>query len=117
MKLLCKDFHIIKTLKTDTKEIKVIPAKTEIRKKRILVHPARIELRKINCEIINPILISKIQKQLYALGFYSENFQGEFNNQTKTAIIKYQVKNNLSIGQLENETVKHILSQKTPFQD
>ena len=31
------------------------------------------------------------------------------------AIIKYQVKNNLPIGQLDNETVEHILSRKTPF--
>jgi hypothetical protein len=79
-----------------------------------LLKPAQIIYTKIHCSPTKTF-ISQLQKQLYDLGFYSGDFLGELTNKTKEAIIKYQMKNNLPIGQLDEGTITRLLAEKTPF--
>ncbi len=108
--LLCSKSYQVKSVYRTTKE-KVVPEVTgtyqgiEIRKK------AGVELQEIYC---NPTkeLIANLQSQLYYLDLYEGNFYGDLNLETKKAIVDYQVKNNLPVGQLDKDTVKCILNEK-----
>jgi len=113
IKLLCKNSYIQETSTSITSEV-IVPSKTKIQAKKVLLKPAEVELKEI---ISNPsqTLIALIQKQLKTLGFYQSYDSGELDVLTKEAIIKYQLKHNLPFGQLTEETVNHILLQETSF--
>lgn len=113
IKLFCDSFYLQRVRKYNMDTI-TVPAKIKLVEEMKLIFPSKTEYRRISCDM-NLDIISKIQKQLFFMGFYSGNFQGKFTDKTKEAIINYQVKNNLPIGQLDEVSVAYILKQKTPF--
>lgn len=106
---LCNQFYLKRQVTQYTKTSES-PEIRETNQKIVLVEKASITLE----EIHNPddfYLIPQIQKQLSTIGFYNGNFQGELTDKTKEAIINYQIKNNLPIGQLDVGTVNQILER------
>jgi len=113
IKILCENSYV-KTRAINSSKEKVIPQKTSIQKNNVLVQEAGFALKRI-IERPSQILIALLQKQLKALGFHQAYVSGDLDTLTKEVIIKYQLKHNLPFGQLTEETVNHILSQKRPF--
>lgn len=111
------------------KEVEV-PAQYATVTKQILVEPRRFEQVQIPAEIktVQRVVIIKdggfmeanevvckedyprylrgLQEKLRDLGHYSGEIDGQLNKGTKNAIVAFQVKNNLPLGQLDYKTLK-----------
>lgn len=89
-----------------TKEV-LIPKESIFKEKYILIEKAKTDRVIIDC--LPPL--KDIQKRLFKLKLYNGEINGELNIKTKQAIINYQLKHHLPIGQLDKSTLKSILNK------
>jgi hypothetical protein len=68
-----------------------------------------IEWREVLCESnCTPTVIEEIYQKLTALGYYCGKQKSLISSDFKNALIKYQIKNNLPVGQLNIETLNQL---------
>ena len=67
-----------------------------------------MEANEVVCKEDYPQYMRSLQENLRALGFFEGNIDGRLNKRTKNAIVAFQVKNNLPVGQLDYLTLKRL---------
>ncbi len=110
---LCKKYRVIKNI-TRTTGFTTTPEITENFTSKKLIKNSRKALIEIQSNIQNKEL-KLIQKQLYYFGHFNGQISGTLDEPTQIAILDYQYRNNLPIGQIHQKFIQHILSRKTPF--
>ncbi len=107
IKSLCKKSYTIKSKFKTTKEVIDPPIK-----RSMTTYSIKQEAKIINVEIpctIDTALLKKIQKKLNLPDHHKTTEQGDLDKNTRRAIIDYQIKNKLPIGQLDKETLSNLL--------
>ncbi len=84
-----------------------IPAETKTIKRVILIKEGGfMEANEVVCKEDYPIYMKSLQRKLKDLGYFDGYFDGKLNRATRNAIIAFQAKNNLPLGQLDYKTLK-----------
>ena len=83
-----------------------VPAETTTIKRAILIREGGfMEANEVLCKDQYPMYISKLQQRLKDLGLFEESINGRLNKATKNAVIAFQAKNDLPLGQLDYKTL------------
>jgi hypothetical protein len=84
-----------------------IPATTQSINKIILIREGGfMEANEVVCKEDYPRYMRNLQLRLKDRGLFNGNIDGRLNKATKNAIVAFQVKNNLPVGQLDYKTLK-----------
>lgn len=89
-------------------EVRVPAVYKEIKRVRIITKGGTIEPQEVLCERDYGSYILPIQLKLQQLGYDIIELDGVLGKKTKTAVINFQLANNLPIGQLDFATIKKL---------
>jgi hypothetical protein len=86
-----------------------IPAEYQTVARTEIASDGHMAWRRILCETnVSPEIISQVQHQLRSKGFNPGDIDGVYGRHTESAIKSYQRKNELAVGGLTHETLKHM---------
>jgi hypothetical protein len=106
------EYNTVKVRKTvaDAQEKRItIPAEYETVTHTKIATDGHMDWRRILCETnVNPGIIRQVQRNLDSKGFNPGNIDGVYGWQTESAVKSYQRSNNLGVGGLTHETLKHM---------
>jgi hypothetical protein len=86
-----------------------IPAEYQTITRTEIATEGHMAWRRILCETnVSPEIISQVQDHLSSRGFSPGDIDGVYGRNTDSAIKSYQRKNNLGVGGLTHETLKHM---------
>ena len=117
-----KEINLLPEYKEVTRYIKRINARfeetnvpaefREITKVRLVSTGGNIEPREVLCPKDYPEYIRPLQEALHRLGYNVGTIDGVLGRKTKNALVDYQSKNNLPVGQLDIESLKRLKIMK-----
>jgi hypothetical protein len=100
--------RLVKKRNASFEEITVPAVFEEVKRIRLISEGGNIEPREVICPTDYKEYIRPLQEKLQNLGYDVGAIDGILGRKTKEVLVFYQVDNNLPIGQLDLETMKHL---------
>jgi hypothetical protein len=100
--------RLVKKRNPEFQEITVPAEFEEVKRIRLISEGGNIEPREVICHTDYKEYIRPLQEKLHTLGYDIGVIDGILGRKTKEVLLIYQVKNNLPVGQLDFETMKHL---------
>lgn len=98
----------IKKRSSSFEQITVPPVYKEVSKIRIVSEGGNIEPREVLCPNDYPKFIEPLQIKLQKMGYDVGLTDGVFGRKSKDALLQYQVKHGLPVGQLDFASLRHL---------
>jgi hypothetical protein len=100
--------RLVKKRNAAFEEITVPAVFEEVKRIRLISEGGNIEPREVICPTDYKEYIRPLQEKLHTLGYDVGTIDGVLGRKTKDVLLIYQVENNLPVGQLDLETMKHL---------
>jgi hypothetical protein len=100
----------VRKVVTPAKEKRIkVPEEYQTISRTEMVTEGHMDWRRILCETnVSPEIIRQVQYQLRSSGYDPGQVDGVYGRQTESAVKSYQRRNNLGVGGLTHETLKHM---------
>jgi hypothetical protein len=99
--------RLVKKQNASFEEVIVPPVFKEVKRIRLVSEGGNIEPREVICAKDYNLYVRPLQEKLHTLG-YDVVIDGVLGRKTKDALLDYQAKHNLPIGQLDLSTMRHL---------
>lgn len=100
--------RLVKKQNASFEEVTVPPVFKEVKRIQLVSQGGNIEPREVICSKDYKEYLRPLQEKLHTLGYDVGTIDGVLGKKTKDALLDYQVKHNLPIGQLDLGTMRHL---------